>query len=66
MFDPGDDPGDIVNLVTGKVATHNVNVDKQVDVGLSQTHSFKKKQWLFTIKSHILGTTAVIQKHQHR
>ena len=42
MFDPGDDPGDIVNLVTGKVATHNVNVDKQVDVGLSQTHSFKK------------------------
>ena len=25
---PGDDPDAIVNLVTGKVATHNVNVDK--------------------------------------
>ena len=35
-FSPGDDPDEIVNIVPGRVATNNVNVDKSVDVGLSQ------------------------------
>ena len=55
-FSPGDDPDDIVNIVTGKLATNNVNVDKSVDVELSQMQSFEKTlacgiPW-FTVKAY--------------
>ena len=42
-FSSGDNPDEIVKIVTGRVATNNVNVDKSVDVGLSQMQSFEKK-----------------------
>ena len=38
----GDDPDDIVNIVTRRLTTNNVNVDKSVDVWLSQMPSFEK------------------------
>ena len=41
-FSPGDDPDDIVDIVTGKITTNNENVNKSVDVGLSQMQSFEK------------------------